>query len=130
MCLVPEPGYAPALDLRSPPLPTPELRPEVAGRRRGKVTEGGTRKEITGDSPLPCRGREREPAGASACAMLVGWGWRGMAPQRSVAGVVRRCRSGERSEGKAYENGVRLSGRMISIITDFICLFYSLNTVG
>jgi len=100
--LVPEPDYAPALDLRPPPIPAPKLRPGVAGCRRGRVAEdgheeGGLRRLALG-APLHCRRREREAAGASARATRVRWGCRGMAPQRSVADVVRRCRSGKRSE--------------------------------
>ena len=52
-----------------------------------------------------------------------------MASQRSVAGVVRRCRSGERSEGGADENGVRTDGRMISIITESLMAQEQMNII-
>jgi len=92
----------PVLDLRPLPIPTPELRPGVAGRRRGRVAEGGYeegghQRLALGTPPHYWR-RETEAAAASARVTRMGWGCRGMAPQRNVAGVVWRYRRRERSE--------------------------------
>jgi len=64
-------GSAPTPDLHSLPVPTPELRPRVAGQRRGRVAEGvrekGHRRLALG-TPLHRRRRKREAAGAYARA--------------------------------------------------------------
>jgi len=115
-------GSTPALDLRPPPIPTPELRPGVTGRRRGRVAEGGHEegghRRLALGTPLHCRRREREAAGASTRATRVGWGagaWLRRGALRAWCGDV--------AVGKGARNkrirtaSVRPSGRTIGIIT-------------
>ena len=92
MCLVPEPVYPPALDLRPPPLPTPELRPEVAGRRRGKITEGGHKE---GDHLRLAAALQEEGEGSSGHICLCDA--RGMGVERHGFAEERCGRSAEMS---------------------------------